>query len=77
MPDINMIRAEIELEPKLVDWRRTDILTLKRVGRSTTDAELILVRQLARLEDPIRVRNQLKAALPVPVQGEVLGGRPW
>jgi hypothetical protein len=50
MSDIDTIRAEIERERKLVDRQRRDILTLKQAGRSTADAELILVRQLARLE---------------------------
>jgi hypothetical protein len=41
------------------------------------DAELVLVRQLARLDVLIGERNRLMAAQPSPMQGRVLGGRRW
>jgi hypothetical protein len=50
MADIASVRAEIDRARKLVDRQRRDILTLQRAGRSTADAELILVRQLAHLD---------------------------
>jgi hypothetical protein len=75
MPDIDTIRAEIERERKLVDRQRRDIITLKRAGRSTADLELVLSRQLARLDSLIGERNRLMAAQPSRMQGKVLGGR--
>jgi hypothetical protein len=77
MADIEAVRAEIERERKLVDRQRRDILSLQRAGRSTSDAELVLSRQLARLDGLIGERNRLTAAQPSAMQGKVLGGRKW
>ncbi|WP_316202861.1 MULTISPECIES: hypothetical protein [unclassified Bradyrhizobium] len=77
MTDIEAVRAEIDSARKLVDRQRRDILTLQRAGRSSADAELILARQLDRLDALIGERNRLKAALPGPVQSRVLGDRKW
>jgi hypothetical protein len=77
MADLASVRAEIERARKLVDRQRRDILALQRRGIATADAELVLVRQLARLDDLIGERNRLTAARPSPMQGRVLGGRKW
>jgi hypothetical protein len=77
MADIASVRAEIDRARKLIDRQRRDILALQRAGRSTADAELVLARQLARLDDLIGERNRLMATLPGPVKGKVLGGRSW
>jgi hypothetical protein len=41
------------------------------------DAELVLARQLARLDDLIGERNRLMATQPSAMRGRVLGGRKW
>jgi len=50
---------------------------LRRAGVSVADAELVLARQLVRLDDLIGERNRLTATQPSPMQGRVLGGRKW
>lgn len=77
MADLASVRAEIHRARKLVDRQRRDIIALQRSGIHTADAELVLAGQLARLDDLIGERNRLKAALPGPVQGKVLGVRRW
>ncbi|MBV8820793.1 MAG: hypothetical protein JO022_20700 [Acidobacteriaceae bacterium] len=77
MADIAPVRAEIDRTRKLVDRQRRDILTLQLSGISTADAECVLARQLARLDDLIGERNRLTATRPNPMQGKVLGGRRW
>jgi hypothetical protein len=77
MADLASARAEIDRARKLVDRRRRDILALRRAGISMADAELVLARQLARLDDLIGERNRLMATQPSPMQGRVLGGRKW
>jgi hypothetical protein len=75
MTDLASVRAEIDRARRLVDRQRRDILALRRAGISMADAELLLARQLARLDDLIGERNRLMAAQPSPMQGRVLGGR--
>jgi hypothetical protein len=77
MADLASVLAEIDRARKLVGREQRDILALRRAGRSTADAELVLSRQLARLDDLIGERNRLRAALPGSVKGKVLGGRSW
>jgi hypothetical protein len=77
MADLASVRAEIDRARKLVDRQRRDILALRRAGISMADAELVLARQLARLDGLIGERNRLMAAQPGPMQGRVLGGRKW
>jgi hypothetical protein len=77
MADLASVRAEIDCTRKLVDRQRRNILTLQRSGIATADAELILARQLARLDGLIDERNRLMATQPGPVKGRVLGGRSW
>jgi hypothetical protein len=77
MADLASVRAEIDRARKLVDRQRRDILALRRAGISMADAQLVLARQLARLDDLIRERNRLMATQPSPMQGRVLGGRKW
>ncbi|MGJ5120970.1 hypothetical protein [Bradyrhizobium oligotrophicum] len=77
MADLETVRAEIDHERKLVGRQQRDILALRRAGRSTADAEIVLSRQLARLDGLIGERNRLMAARPSRMQGKVLGGRSW
>ena len=77
MADLASVRAEIDRARKLVDRQRRDILALRRAGISRADAELVLARQLARLDGLIGERNRLMAAQPSSMQGKVLGGRKW
>ena len=57
--------------------RRRDILALRQAGIPMADAELVLARQLVRLDDLIGERNRLMSARPGPTEGKVLGGRKW
>jgi multidrug efflux pump subunit AcrA (membrane-fusion protein) len=77
MADLASVRAEIERARKLVDRQRRDILALRRAGISMADAELVLARRLAPLDDLIGERNRLMSARPGPTEGKVLGGRKW
>jgi hypothetical protein len=77
MADLASVRAEIDCVRKLVDRQRRDILALQRAGISTADAELVLSRQLARLDGLIDERSRLMSAQPSHMQGKVLGGRKW
>jgi hypothetical protein len=77
MADLASVRAEIDRARKLVDRRRRDIYALRRDGIATADAELVLVRQLARLDGLIGERNRLKPAEAPPARRRVLGGRSW
>jgi hypothetical protein len=77
MADLASVRAKIDRARKLVDRQRRDILALRRAGISMADAELVLARQLARLDDLIGERNRLMATQPSAMRGRVLGGRKW
>ena len=77
MVDLASVRAEIDQARRVVDRQRRDILALRRAGISIADAEIVLARQLARLDSLIGERNRLMAARPGPMQGKVLGGRKW
>jgi hypothetical protein len=77
MADLASVRAEIVRVRKLVERQRREIVALRRACVSAADAELVLSRQLARLDVLIGERNRLMAAQPGPVQGRVLGGRKW
>jgi hypothetical protein len=77
MTELASVRAEIDRARKLVDRQRRDILALRRADIATADAELVLSRQLARLDGLIGERNRLMAAQPSRMQGRVLGGRNW
>jgi hypothetical protein len=76
MAELESVQAEIARERKLIDRRRRDILALQRAGRSAADAELVLVRQLDRLDTLIGERNRLRASAARP-RSRVLGGRAW
>ncbi|WP_316228626.1 hypothetical protein [Bradyrhizobium sp. SZCCHNR1045] len=75
MANLASVRAEIDRARKLVDRQRRDILALQRADRSTADAELVLSRQLARLDGLIGERNRLQQVQPA--RRRVLGGRSW
>lgn len=62
---------------KLVDHQRRDILRSSVPISERPTQELVLSRQLARLEGLTGERNRLMAAQPSRMQGKVLGGRRW
>ncbi|MBW7973252.1 hypothetical protein [Bradyrhizobium sp. BR 10289] len=77
MPDLNVIRAEIERMRVQVGRQRKEILKLQRAGIGTASAEALLSRMEARIETLCAQRDELKAGQPGPVKGRVLGGRKW
>jgi len=77
MPDIHFIRGEIEHMRGQVSKQRKEILTLQRAGISTTAAESLLQCMLDKIDAHCAERDKLKAGLPGPVKGKVLGGRRW
>ncbi|WP_407156291.1 hypothetical protein [Bradyrhizobium sp. STM 3557] len=77
MPDIDEIRAEIERARKNVGRMRRDILALQKAGRPTAATEVDLQRLLDRIDTLCEQRDRLKATLPNPMHGKVLGGRSW
>ena len=76
MPDLGFIRADIEFMRVQVGRQRKEILQLQRAGISTTSAEALLQRMLAKIDGLCAERDRLKAELPRP-KGKVLGGRKW
>jgi hypothetical protein len=77
MPDIDFIRGEIERMRVQVGRQRKEILQLQKAGLSTASAEALLERMLAKIDDLCAARDQLKASIPHPSKGKVLGGRRW
>jgi hypothetical protein len=74
MPDIASVRPQIDRACKLVDGQRREIIALQRAAIGTADAELVLSRQLARINDLIGQRNRLQPTAPR-TASKVLGGR--
>ncbi|MHC6151474.1 hypothetical protein ACVSQB_06725 [Bradyrhizobium elkanii] len=76
MPDLEYIRGDIERMRVQVGRQRREILTLQRAGLSTTAAEALLGRMLAKIDGLCAQGDQLKKEVPRP-KPRVLGGRTW
>ncbi|WP_456624167.1 MULTISPECIES: hypothetical protein [unclassified Bradyrhizobium] len=77
MPDLDVIRADIEHMRIQAGRQRREILGLQRAGLGTASAEALLSRMQARIDDLCAQRDALKKAQPHHNQGKVLGGRTW
>lgn len=77
MPDIDVIRDEIERMRAQIGRQRREILLLQRAGISTASAEALLARMQAKIEGLCAQRDALRKEQPGPVKGKVLGGRRW
>lgn len=77
MPDIDFIRGEIERMRTQVHRQRGEIRQLQRAGISTGSAEALLDRMLSKIDDLCAERDRLKATIPRPSKGNVLGSRRW
>ena len=77
MPDIEVVRSEIERMRGQVSRQRKEILQLQRAGIPTASAEALLGRMLAKIDDLCVQRDELKRSQPGPTKGKVLGGRRW
>jgi hypothetical protein len=77
MPSLEFVRREIEYMRGQVGRQRKEILTLQRAGIPTTSSEELLQRMLDKIDGLCAQREKLKAELPRPVKGKVLGGRKW
>ena len=77
MMDLGLLRNEIERMRVQAGRQRREILQLQRAGLPTASAEALLERMLTKVDTLCAERDRLKAALPGPSQGKVLGGRRW
>ncbi len=78
MPDIDVIRNEIEQMRTQVGRQRKEILQLQRAGIPTASAEALLQRMLDKIDGLCVERDRLKAAeQPQLGARRVLGGRKW
>ena len=77
MPDINFIRADIEHRRRQVVRLRGDIRKLQHSGISSTSAEALLERMLAKIDELCAERDRLKKEQPGHNKGKVFGGRHW
>ena len=77
MPDIAIVRAEIERMRTRVQRQRGEIKQLQRTGIPTACAEALLDQMLNTIEALCAERDTLKKQLPGPCKGKVLGGRQW
>lgn len=77
MPDLELIRGEIERYRAQVGRQRRELLQLQRAGISTASAEALLQRMLDKIDALCAERDRLKARQPGPTAGKALGGRQW
>jgi len=77
MPDIAIVRAEIERVRSQAQRQRSEIKQLHRAGIPTAGAEALLDRMLNNIDALCAERDRLKKELPGPGKGKVLGGRQW
>lgn len=77
MPDLDVIRGDIEHMRIQAGRQRRAILGLQRAGLGTASAEALLSRMQARIDDLCAQRDALKKAQPHHNQGKALGGRTW
>jgi hypothetical protein len=75
MPDLNLIRSEIERMRVQVSRQRKEILQLQRAGISTASAEVLLVRMHTKIDALCAERERLKQEQPF--KPRVIGGRSW
>jgi hypothetical protein len=75
MPDLDLIRSEIEHMSIQVGRQRKEILQLQRAGIATKSADALLQRMLDKIDGLCAERDRLKAELPK--KPRVLGGRKW
>lgn len=75
MPDLDLIRREIEHMRVQVGRQRKEILQLQRAGISTASAELLLRRMHGKIDDLCAQRDRLKKEQLA--ERKVLGGRSW
>ncbi|RXG89956.1 hypothetical protein [Bradyrhizobium zhanjiangense] len=76
MPDLDVVRREIERMRIRTGRQRKEILQLQRAGVGTASAEALLSRMEAKIESLCAQRDALKAQ-PRQTKGRVLGGRTW
>jgi hypothetical protein len=62
MPDLAVVRAEIERMRVQVGRQRKEILQLQRAGINSLPAEALLARMLAKIDLPCAERDRLKRA---------------
>lgn len=75
MPSLEFVRREIEYMRGQVGRQRKEILTLQRAGIPTASAEELLQRMLDKIDGLCVQRDKLKAEIPRPAKGRVLGGQ--
>ena len=77
MPDINLIRADIEHMRRQVHRLHGQIRQLHHSGISSSSADALLDRMLDKIDQLCAKRDRLKREQPGPNKGRVLGGRHW
>jgi hypothetical protein len=77
MPDVSIIRGEIEHMRRQVLRLRGQIRELQYSGISAASAEALLDRMLNKIDDLCAERDRLKREEPGHSKGKVLGGRQW
>ncbi|MEZ2143788.1 hypothetical protein AAE026_16125 [Bradyrhizobium sp. DN5] len=77
MPDLDVVRREIERMRIRMGRQRKEILQLQRAGVGTASAEALLSRMEAKIEGLCAQRDALKSTQPRQTKGRVLGGRTW
>jgi phage shock protein A len=76
MPDIDLIRADIEHRRRQVARLRSEIRQLQHSGISSASAEALLERMLNKI-DELCAERDLKKERPGHNKGKALGGRQW
>jgi hypothetical protein len=66
MPDLNLIRAEIELMRRQIVRHRKEIQDLQRAGIATKPADELLVRMQAKAINAESIREQTKSSTALP-----------
>ena len=64
MPDIELVRGEIQRTRLQVLRQRREIMQLQRTGLPTTSAKALLDRILNKIDDLCTERDRLKKGLP-------------
>jgi hypothetical protein len=78
MPDLALVRAEIEQMHVQVGRRRKEILQLQRAGINSQPTEALPARMLAKIDLPCAERDRLERDLSAASEGEFREpGRSW